>query len=601
MTTDQELLDKQEFLQQIYKAFGDFDLWYIKDYVVDAKKAIPGWSHWKKYTECTEADLLEANLRSVLKEEIILDIEDPQNFAPILGQLDRMAIAYMAFDTGSRGYHISMIFPELTEKPNNEVTLIKDQIIKHFGCDISKKSERNLIALEYMPHFKTGRLKKLYTFRSGNNIPLDLFLAMTVKLKMLRLSDAKFSDVFGGKWQLWGYPSRSEAEQYICTILAMNNFSPLEMRSVMMLCDIGKWQEKSETYHNMTMNKAIDYAQQLKSEKVAETIIYEDDPFKFFEEYGVPDPVTWLLPDYIPSKGVTIIAGAPGCGKSFFTEEMIVAIANDRRLFHALEMRGNQKVLLIDMENDFSTLYERIKKLGGVPKETLKIFNFDQSFDLLQDPSVVLLKDQVEKLDPCIVVFDTLRRVYSGDENDSRIINDVYKKVIHSISRNRCVLVLAHTRKLGNQKFVTDELSEIRGTGDIAGLASSVLMLKKNDDKSITVKPVKLRPAQLASPFTIKIEGDGADWKVKYDGVVEGVVDEIQQANDMLFDWLQHNRKPMDQVRTSEMVTAMIDKGYKRRYAQDAISSLTRRDILVRVRKGLYQYVYGNDSLIRFG
>jgi hypothetical protein len=599
MAMEQKTNGKLEYLQQLFKTYGDFELWRVDKYDSDAKKVISAWQNWKKYSTCTDEEKEKANLRSVLREEVILDIEEPSRLEPILQELRQMPVNYLVFETGSRGYHIHIVFPELKQKENNEVTLIKDSIIKHFGCDISKKSERNLIALEHEPHFKTGKTKRLVSFKSdATEQKLDIFLAMTIKLAKLLSTEVKFSDVFKGKWEAWGYPSRSEAEEYLCTTLAINRFTPQEVFAIMEMSQVGKWKEKTFSYKELTIKKAFEFAEKLP--KVTEE--FSNEPlFRMYEDYGIPQPVSWLVPNYICSKGVTILSGSAGTGKSFISEEIVSSILGNRKLFNSMDIIHDQPVILIDMENDFSTLYERLQKLGGIPTGKLYIFNFNRNFDMMNKQCTDELKALVDKVQPCMVIFDTLRRTYSGDENNSQYINEIYKSVLAPISKERCVFIIAHSRKsLGKNAVEDDELADIRGTSDITGLASVVIKLKPNIDSSITLKVVKMRVAKRPEPITVKLEETDGKFVWKLLDNPTKTLSELEIITDKMFAWLEQNVAPMGEVRTKDMINAFKGENFNSRCVERAIQMLKAKNILVIIRKGLYRFVYGDDSLKNF-
>ncbi len=66
----------------------------------------------------------------------------------------------------------------------------------------------------------------------------------------------KGRDLFDGRWQQYHYPSRSEAEMALCTLLALKGVEPSKTSSVMAEATIGKWNEEREGYRELTLGKA---------------------------------------------------------------------------------------------------------------------------------------------------------------------------------------------------------------------------------------------------------------------------------------------------------------------------------------------------------
>lgn len=173
---------KKEFLDYLYYDIGkqacNFELAIL--FPTGAK------SRWIPYLEAqTDADFLtKANSRTILTIEIVLDLDPLKNGTPeeikqryeqVLQKLDEDGLHYLPYLTGSRGYHVHLIFPELANMDAPQRKKIKEFIINKYGGDSMKKSERTMIALEYAPHWKTGNPKILLRNKEGIN-SLDTFL-----------------------------------------------------------------------------------------------------------------------------------------------------------------------------------------------------------------------------------------------------------------------------------------------------------------------------------------------------------------------------------------------------------------------------------------
>ena len=95
------------------------------------------------------------NQRQILPNEIVLDLEDKVRINEIIKTLKEKKALFYAYATGSKGYHIHIFFKkELTEKQ-------KFKVIQHYGADIQKASSKTMIALELVPHWKSGKIKEL--------------------------------------------------------------------------------------------------------------------------------------------------------------------------------------------------------------------------------------------------------------------------------------------------------------------------------------------------------------------------------------------------------------------------------------------------------
>ena len=97
--------------------------------------------------------------------EVFIDIDPGKdNDALIMLQnalevLDNYNFDYKLFFSGSRGYHVHVMYPELTSMSKYSRERIREFLIRRCGGDTMKKSDRHMIALEYSPNPKTGKMK----------------------------------------------------------------------------------------------------------------------------------------------------------------------------------------------------------------------------------------------------------------------------------------------------------------------------------------------------------------------------------------------------------------------------------------------------------
>lgn len=152
--------EKLNMLRDMYSKHGNFKVHYMKN------KNVAMWKTWKYYTECTNMDLINCNLRSVFDDEIVLDLEEASQSEHIRDMLQKFGFSFDMWFTGSRGFHYSLTFNELKSFNEDQRKKIRESFIRIFDCDISKKS--GLIALEYSNHFKTGNPKSLILSYIGN-------------------------------------------------------------------------------------------------------------------------------------------------------------------------------------------------------------------------------------------------------------------------------------------------------------------------------------------------------------------------------------------------------------------------------------------------
>lgn len=177
--------EKKAYLDKLYYKIGkqgnDFELCFM-----DEKKDKK--SKWRKYSvigfdvedKQNKMWVEISNNRTILKNEVVLDLEDPKRYKKIIAKLDKDGLFYRSFKTGSKGYHFHLIYN--TELTSDE----KLDVIKKYDCDTQKSSDRCMIALEFEKHWKTGKPKELVLEKKGINKYEKRELTEEEELEILR-------------------------------------------------------------------------------------------------------------------------------------------------------------------------------------------------------------------------------------------------------------------------------------------------------------------------------------------------------------------------------------------------------------------------------
>lgn len=126
--------------------------------------------------------LAQANHRTLFNNELVLDV-DPikgekeghiyKRFKSILERLNDEGYEYTAYFTGSRGYHIHMFFDELALFSKYKREKTREYILKEYHCDLMKKGDAMMIAMEFTKHWKSGK-PKTTIIHKGNKLPYPI-------------------------------------------------------------------------------------------------------------------------------------------------------------------------------------------------------------------------------------------------------------------------------------------------------------------------------------------------------------------------------------------------------------------------------------------
>jgi len=161
------LIHKKAFLDNLFYQVGKQNYDFFLAGTFKLEDGSNGFTKWKKFSECvfpidydgscadwkTQKFFEQINQRQILPFEIVLDVEEKKQIKLIIKQLEKWKWDYSIWTAG-KGYHIHI-------KGNKDMTKeLKIATIKLLGTDAQKDSDKCLIALENVPHWKSGKVKR---------------------------------------------------------------------------------------------------------------------------------------------------------------------------------------------------------------------------------------------------------------------------------------------------------------------------------------------------------------------------------------------------------------------------------------------------------
>jgi len=191
-------------------------------------------------------------------------------------------------------------------------------------------------------------------------------------------------------------------------------------------------------------------------------------------------PVSWLVDGLIPVKTLTILAGEGGAGKTWLTLDLARSIVLGGKFLD----RTCQKmpVIILDRENPGAIMRERAELIFKGPAPGLHIWGtwLEDQPPLIGDARLLeLAKDEP------LMVFDSLLRFHSADENSATEMKVVMGCLRDLVTAGATVVVLHHRSK--------SETSTYRGSSDIINGADVGFALAKTPGDLLTLKTIKHR------------------------------------------------------------------------------------------------------------
>ena len=199
---------------------------------------------------------------------------------------------------------------------------------------------------------------------------------------------------------------------------------------------------------------------------------------------GLPRaPETWLLRPLLPAGGAMLLYGDPKVGKSFAAIQLALTLTGalaDNWLGFQLAQSG--KVVYVQLDTPRSLWAERLETLkrAGLPIETLHLADRETlqawPFDILRDDHAAMLQEALARIEPIVVIIDTVRESHSGDEIDSTIMQHVVARLTAAIQPAAMILI-AHSRKQTESGYSL--IDDPRGSSYVAGKMDAIARMTK--------------------------------------------------------------------------------------------------------------------------
>lgn len=221
-------------------------------------------------------------------------------------------------------------------------------------------------------------------------------------------------------------------------------------------------------------------------------------------------PIVWNVEKLIPTEGITLIMGEPGCGKTWLALDVAVHMSQGRSMYNRSCLKKN--VLFIAAEGGSNRMCDRVNRMfSGVVKEE----DFEDSLfweamilklDLEEDLQV--LRTMIEKNNIGMCILDPFVRLLGDtDENNNTSVAKIFASLYEISLKYGCDFILLHHTGKGVQRGPYGA----RGAGVIASEANSILSLVKTRE-GFTVYQKKNRDDEEQEKFNL-VFVDGVDKK----------------------------------------------------------------------------------------
>lgn len=243
-------------------------------------------------------------------------------------------------------------------------------------------------------------------------------------------------------------------------------------------------------------------------------------------------PLEWLVEKLVPVASVIAISGYPASYKTWFVLDLALKVVKGEPLFGKFPT-GQTGVLLVDEENGERSLQKRFKILKA-ERASLPLFWTSLNEFKLNERTVDHLISSAKERGVGLVIFDSLIRIHTNDENSAREMAQVSSLLKRFTKKDISVIFTHHHRKAGQGQI--NHSQDMRGSSDLlASVESHIALQRKSGERTVIVTQTKLRDSEETKPFQLELLPDGQYRYFSFCGYSENKKDSVkEEINEIL-------------------------------------------------------------------
>lgn len=129
--------------------------------------------------------------------------------------------------------------------------------------------------------------------------------------------------------------------------------------------------------------------------------------------------MNWLVKRFIPAESVGLFFGASGTFKSFIALDLALHVAHGMKWMGQKTKKGS--VLFIAAEGG-AGVWRRVdawRRVNGIRDDSVEFFVLPQAVDLVDNTMRLIETLRQMKINPALIVVDTVSQTFSGEENSA--------------------------------------------------------------------------------------------------------------------------------------------------------------------------------------
>lgn len=189
------------------------------------------------------------------------------------------------------------------------------------------------------------------------------------------------------------------------------------------------------------------------------------------------EPVKWFIPDFLPS-GLTILAGPPKIGKSFFCWNIALSVATGGCAFSSINLEKKHNVTYLSLEDPDALLKERLELISPHIKPSNLHIVHDLHHKKLDAVGLKMIESHLDETNSELLIIDTWKHVAPKLETKGTSYDDDYEALIPiqqlANRRNMGIVLVTHTRKAVD---LDNAFNQIQGSVGVQASCDTLMML----------------------------------------------------------------------------------------------------------------------------
>jgi RecA-family ATPase len=310
-------------------------------------------------------------------------------------------------------------------------------------------------------------------------------------------------------------------------------------------------------------------------------------------------PQEWVVDNLIGKEKVILLAADTGVGKSYFAQQLAIAIAAGLPEIIGFKIPKARRVFFINLEMSHVQMWERNRALlSGLDKSEilalesqLQYNNCKEGRHLFED-SWGRIEQTITENDPFdLIIVDNLYSSQTGDDEVNRDAKVLLAQIIKIAElKKSSILLIAHHKKHDSMHDYL-EVNNIRGASTYANACDVIIQLAESntEDGLRLFRITKNRDSSNNRNKTIGLQLDKDTSWIQNIGEVNPRVHFCNSVRINEQSYILDNLPK--QFKTREFVRLYQDSGKKPRAAHNRINSLLEDRAIKKVEHGVYEKV----------